>query len=448
MAETTHLALPYIDAAQAQKHVTHNEALQRLDALVQLSVIARGQSAPPASPTEGERYLVGAGASGAFAGKDFQIAVRLAGAWTFLVPRAGWSVYVAAERLSFVHDGSAWIDVGLALRSLQNLERFGLGATADGANPFSVKLNAALFAAKGAGEGGSGDLRFTLNKSAPANTVSQLYQTNWSGRAETGLTGDDHFRVKVSADGSSWKDAIDIDPASGRVAAPFGHVHAPTGKTFSDLLFTPGGDGQVSIYRNDASRAQNPRSAAIAGVASDVITLVGAGDASLFYANAQMVGVSYVRIWNMSRNASAWVKYAPAGNQLQVTAAGDIASWAAGEVVQIGDPPSVHATGVIALDISPMLQNVLGAVFPQGGILVKSYVAGPNAGLGLSGDALSGSFVWTYCASDGAPMAGMALVPCVVPSPISNSNLVFVKEAIGAPNEIGVAHFSSLAVFG
>ena len=35
---TTHLLLPYILAAQAQKHVTHNEALRLLDAMVQLSV--------------------------------------------------------------------------------------------------------------------------------------------------------------------------------------------------------------------------------------------------------------------------------------------------------------------------------------------------------------------------------------------------------------------------
>jgi hypothetical protein len=38
---TTRLLLPYILAAQAQKHVTHNEALQILDGLVQLSVLDR-----------------------------------------------------------------------------------------------------------------------------------------------------------------------------------------------------------------------------------------------------------------------------------------------------------------------------------------------------------------------------------------------------------------------
>ena len=55
---TTHLLLPYILAAQAQKHVTHNEALRLLDGLVQLSVLDRDLTAPPGSPADGDRYIV------------------------------------------------------------------------------------------------------------------------------------------------------------------------------------------------------------------------------------------------------------------------------------------------------------------------------------------------------------------------------------------------------
>ena len=65
MSQTTRLALPLIEAAQSQKHVTHNEALVGLDALVQLSVRSRAMT-PPA-PSEGDRYLVAATASGVFA---------------------------------------------------------------------------------------------------------------------------------------------------------------------------------------------------------------------------------------------------------------------------------------------------------------------------------------------------------------------------------------------
>lgn len=119
MTQTTHLALPFIDAAQAQKHVTHNEALALIDALTQLSVAARHVTTPPATPAEGDRVLVGAGATGGFADKDDQIATFLAGGWSFLAPQAGWRTYVEAESLLLLYDGAAWVDCGLAVRQLQ-----------------------------------------------------------------------------------------------------------------------------------------------------------------------------------------------------------------------------------------------------------------------------------------------------------------------------------------
>lgn len=238
MTQSTHLALPYMEAAQAQKHVTHNEALALLDALVMLSVSARNVTTPPATPAEGDRVLIGVGATGGFAGKDGQIAAYLAGGWSFLAPQAGWRVYVAADSLMLIHDGAVWKDAGLALRNLQNLSQLGLGTTASGSNPLSAKLNSALFTALSVAEGGDGDLRMTLNKSAAANTVSQLYQNNYSGRAETGLTGDDRFRVKVSADGASWREAISIDPATGKPSFP-SSVGEGAPFSFRNLLRNP-----------------------------------------------------------------------------------------------------------------------------------------------------------------------------------------------------------------
>ena len=58
------LSLPYLAPAQAQKHVTHNEALTLLDAVVQLAVASRSQSEPPVDPAPGARYIVPAGATG------------------------------------------------------------------------------------------------------------------------------------------------------------------------------------------------------------------------------------------------------------------------------------------------------------------------------------------------------------------------------------------------
>ena len=222
MSDTTHLALPYIDPAQSQKHVTHNEALSLLDLCVHLSVVARNVTAPPASPSEGARYLVGSGATGAFAEKAQQIAAYQDGGWRFLQPRAGWRAYVESDSLLFVYEGSSWAPLNPAIDTLQNMLLLGVGTTADATNPFAAKLNAALFAARTTADGGSGDLRYKLNKEGATHTVSQLYQSNFSGRAETGLIGDDHFRIKVSADGGAWTSAVDIDPATGVVSFPAG----------------------------------------------------------------------------------------------------------------------------------------------------------------------------------------------------------------------------------
>jgi hypothetical protein len=166
MTSTPHLSLPLLAAAQAQKHVTHNEALAALDALVQLAVKERNRTAPPAAPAEGDRFLVGAGATGAFASQEGNIALFDLESWRFFTPRPGWLAYVEAEDLLVLFDGSEWKTTDSVPEELHNLDRLGLGTTADDLNRLSAKLNAALFAALGAEEGGTGDLRVVLNKSA------------------------------------------------------------------------------------------------------------------------------------------------------------------------------------------------------------------------------------------------------------------------------------------
>jgi hypothetical protein len=106
--QAPNLALPYILAAQAQKHITHNEALRALDAVVQLAVIDRDLASPPASPANGDRYIVAASATGAWAGHDLDIAAYQDGAWAFYEPREGWIAWIADENAAVVYDGTAW----------------------------------------------------------------------------------------------------------------------------------------------------------------------------------------------------------------------------------------------------------------------------------------------------------------------------------------------------
>lgn len=123
---TTHLLLPYILAAQAQKHVTHNEALRLLDAMVQLSVLDRDLTVPPATPADGDRYIVASGATGLWAGWDLNVAFWIDGFWMRLVPRPGWLAWIADEASSTVWTGVVWEltgvpqDVSDAIFSLVN----------------------------------------------------------------------------------------------------------------------------------------------------------------------------------------------------------------------------------------------------------------------------------------------------------------------------------------
>jgi spore maturation protein SpmB len=213
MSDSIHLALPYIAASQAQKHVTHNEALRILDALVMLAVKDRDLSAPPGSPADGDRYLVKPAGTGGFAARNNQIAHYRDGGWVFHAPQAGWLCYVEDEDALIVFDGAAWISL------LQNVPRLGVGTTADDTNPFSAKLNNALWTARYDSEGGDGNLRYKLNKETAGDVLSLLFQTGYSGRAEIGLIGDDNLALKVSADGTAWTTALVIDRATGRMSA-------------------------------------------------------------------------------------------------------------------------------------------------------------------------------------------------------------------------------------
>ncbi len=225
MSDTHNLALPYLAAEQAQKHVTVNEALRALDAIVQLAVKDRNLAAPPGAPTEGDRYIVAAAATGAWAGHAGDIAAWQDGAWAFYEPREGWLAWVADEDVLVACDGTAWLTAGGGGgggSELQNLTLLGVGTAADAANPFSAKLNKALWTAKPAAEGGDGDLRYTMNKESAADVLSLLFQSAFSGRAELGLIGDDNLTCKVSADGAAWKTALVLDRTTGRVSFPSG----------------------------------------------------------------------------------------------------------------------------------------------------------------------------------------------------------------------------------
>ncbi len=215
MDTSPNLGLPYLAAAQSQKHVTHNEALRQLDALVQISVASRVVTAPQATPADGVRYIVPAGATGVWTGHAQQLAAFQDGAWAFFTAIAGWLVWITGEATLVVFDGTQWTQANPAT-SLNPAALVGINTSADTTNRLAVKSPATLLDNTGNGH------QLKINKAAAADTASLLFQNAYSGRAELGLAGDDNVHVKVSADGTTWHESLMIDRATGVVSFPSG----------------------------------------------------------------------------------------------------------------------------------------------------------------------------------------------------------------------------------
>ncbi|MBN8956340.1 MAG: DUF2793 domain-containing protein [Rhizobiales bacterium] len=226
MTDTPHLGMPLIAASQSQKHVTHNQAIVILDAIVMLSVIDSTHTAPPGSPAEGDRYKVGSAATGAWAAWDLNVALYTNGQWLKLTPKKGWTCFDEATGALTVWTGSGWTDIAAAGGYLTvaatgngTLTKLGILTAADNTNRLAVKSNAALFSHDDVTPG-TGDMRIALNKSAAAKDAAFVFQNGFSTRALFGLLADDNFTVKVSPDGSTFYTGMSIDKSSGKVSFP------------------------------------------------------------------------------------------------------------------------------------------------------------------------------------------------------------------------------------
>ncbi|WP_370161781.1 DUF2793 domain-containing protein [Limimaricola soesokkakensis] len=217
------LSLPYIQPGQAQKHVTHNEAIQRLDALVQPVVADRDRGTPPSALERGARHVVADGAAGDWAGQSGRIAIWDGGAWLFETPLPGWRVHCLAEATELIFGAAGW--ESQAERPLE-AARLGLNAEADANDRLIVSAPSTLLNHEGAGH------RLKLNRAGASDTASLLFQTGFAGGAEMGLAGEADFSIKTSADGSGWTTALRLSSTDG---------HASGAAVQSDLLdATPG----------------------------------------------------------------------------------------------------------------------------------------------------------------------------------------------------------------
>ena len=116
MSNSTNLALPYLAEGQAQKHVTLNETIRRLDAIVQLTVESSTTAAEPGAPGDGQRFILPADKSGAAWGAfaSQAIAYYRDGSWEQLAPKEGWLAWAKDDDQLLVFDGTAWTEVSSA----------------------------------------------------------------------------------------------------------------------------------------------------------------------------------------------------------------------------------------------------------------------------------------------------------------------------------------------
>ena len=156
MSNTTQLGLPLVQAAQAQKHVTVNEALMRLDGLVQLVLVSKTLTVPPVAVVDGSCYAVPVGAVNAWSGQEGAIAIGANGGWDFVAPQRGWRAFIADEGEAAVFDGADWRDgfvtlsphnAGMAMRVVEADHVIASGATS--ATGFIIPSNAVVVGVTG-----------------------------------------------------------------------------------------------------------------------------------------------------------------------------------------------------------------------------------------------------------------------------------------------------------
>ena len=250
---STRLKLPYIQPSQAQKHVTHNEALLRLDAVVQAGIVEFDADTPPLGATDGLLYALGMSPSGAWAGKSGHLAMQVDGGWIFIEPQQGWRAWDNVNGRIVVFDAGGWRP---AIGELSQIDGLGIGMNWDTVNRIAVEAEASLFTHDGA------DHRLKINKAQSSDSASVIFQTAWAGHAEMGLVGNDEFAIKVSPDGVSWTEALKFDSTGSAVSGSVVQ-QSPTDTSPGRLMRADWGYGPASILGSVSMNGAQPSGAVI-----------------------------------------------------------------------------------------------------------------------------------------------------------------------------------------
>lgn len=194
MTATNNLGITLVEQSQSQKEVTVNDAIKLLDSILNTGVIDKDLTAPPGSPAAGDVYIPASGATGAWAGKDNQVAWYDSG-WRFLVPKEGLTLWVKDEDKLYSWTGAAWVSTVEVLTTPQ-FSRIGLGTAPHATHIINLYGPSILI------NGSSGFVQ-QMNKATAGQNLELVFQQNFTTFAEIGLLGDNEFTLKVS-DGTNF----------------------------------------------------------------------------------------------------------------------------------------------------------------------------------------------------------------------------------------------------
>lgn len=241
MTVTQSLALPFLHPGQALKNITINEALNRLDAGLYLSCSNMAAEALPTDPGSGETLIISVTADTDLSDRHGQIAVFVSDHWVWFTPKSGWTIWDSLDETLRVFDGVDWIKP--SPDSVPGtLPYLGLNATASSAQRLSIASETSLFNHDGNSH------RLTLNRAADTDTASLVFQTDFAGEAELGLTGASGFSLKTSPDGVSFSDRLTTPTDYKGVRSPaFGSKRVTVAQDSAAMIETPATGGILAL---------------------------------------------------------------------------------------------------------------------------------------------------------------------------------------------------------
>lgn len=109
MSDSINNEIPFVPENTIDPAAGLNEAINVIDALLQLKVLSIGDNAPPGGPTEGDRHIVGDTPTGDWSGQANMLARYLDSAWTFHI------AYIAVLGANiYTFNAGAWAPISAA----------------------------------------------------------------------------------------------------------------------------------------------------------------------------------------------------------------------------------------------------------------------------------------------------------------------------------------------